>query len=102
MNVAQKKILLSHHVTKRLREKRQAGISEWDVYAACHKASEILTSGIPEPLKLHSFQAKSGIHFDMVVVDAPGGLLIVTVIGHKFTRDYGPNYKQWKPRRARR
>lgn len=103
MNVAQKKIILSHHVRKRLQEKRQDGVTEWDIYTACCKASEILTKGIPDALKLHGFQAKSGVCFDMVVVDSMGGLYIVTVIGHKYTRNYSQtNYKQWKHRRSKR
>lgn len=100
MKVALKKIVFSHHAYKRLREMRQDSVTEFDVRAACHKASEILTAGIPEPLKLHGFQSKKGIHFDIVVVDVPEGLLIVTVIGHRFTKKYGPQYKTWKSRRA--
>ena len=85
--MAQKRIVLSHHAQRRLTERRQDGVTEFDVYAACHKASEILVKGVPLNLKLGGFQSKEGVRFDIIVVDeSPGILLIVSVIGHMYAR----------------
>lgn len=81
--VARKKIVFSKHALKGLKEKRQAGINEWDVYSACQVASEILTKGVPEPIKLRNFRSKKGVPFDIVIVDSNGELLVVTVIGRR-------------------
>lgn len=84
--VAQKKIILASHARKRLREKRQEGVSEWDVYAACQKASLATGNHIPNPLKLSGFRSREGVRFDIVVVDSELGLSVITVIGYKYYR----------------
>jgi hypothetical protein len=81
--VARKRIVFSNHALKGLKEKRQAGINEWDVYSACRIASEILTKSVPEPIKLRNFRSKKGVLFDIVIVDDNGELKIVTVIGRR-------------------
>jgi hypothetical protein len=84
--VARKRIVIHAHAQKRLTERRQDGVDEWDVYAACHKASEILLRGVPQNMKLKGFRSKEGVCFDIVVVDYEQDLLVVTVIGHKYDR----------------
>lgn len=89
MNVSvvdKKSIILSNHAQRRLTERRQDGVTEWDVYAACHKASEILVKGVPSPLKLGGFKSKEQVCFDITVVDSDDKLLIITVIGHKYNK----------------
>lgn len=86
----QKRIVFSRHADRRLGERRQEGITHEDVCAACHLAKEILSANVPEELKLRLFNAKSGVKFDMVVVDrwleGEKVLLIVTVIGRKYNK----------------
>lgn len=84
--VARKKIVLSNHAKRRLKERRQDGVTEYDVYAACHKASEILVRGVPLSIKLEGFTSKEGVKFGIAVVDFEGNLLVTTVIGHKYER----------------
>lgn len=86
MNIAKKKIILSYHATENLTRRRQEGVTEGDVFRACAVAHEILTAGVPNPLKLGGFISKEGVKFDMVVVDCPEGLKIVTIIGHKHNK----------------
>lgn len=86
MIVADKKIILAGHARRRLREKRQEGVTEWDVYAACQKASLATANKIPNPLKLKGFRSKEGVRFDIVIVDSEHGLTIMTVIGYKYYR----------------
>lgn len=84
--VADKKITLASHARKRLREKRQEGVTEWDVYAACQRASLMTSNRIPNPLKLTGFRSKAGVRFDIVVVDHDETIRVVTVIGYKYYR----------------
>lgn len=84
--VAKKRIVFSKHTIRRLKERRQDGVTGHDINAACHKASEILVRGVPSPLKLNGFTSKAGVRFDIVVVDYRGSLLITTVIGHKYDK----------------
>ena len=86
-----KRILFSDHANKRMTEHRQDGIEVEDIYAACNLAKEILFKGVPMKIKLIGFTAKSGVKFDMVIMDdkLKSGevvLLIVTVIGTQFDR----------------
>jgi hypothetical protein len=86
-----KRILFSDHANKRMGERRQDGIEYEDVYAACNLAKEILFKGVPMKIKLVGFRAKSGVKFDMVILDEKlkSGevvLLIITVIGTQFDR----------------
>jgi hypothetical protein len=81
--VARKRIVFSNHAARALKHKRQTGVNEWDVYSACVIASEILTQGVPEPLKLRNFKSKKGVLFDIVIVDCDGELKVVTVIGRR-------------------
>lgn len=86
-----KRILFSDHANKRMGEHRQDGIEYEDVYAACNLAKEILFKGVPMKIKLLGFTAKSGVKFDMVIMDEKlkSGevlLLIITVIGTQFDR----------------
>jgi hypothetical protein len=87
--VARKRVVFSNHARKRLTERRQEGVTEWDVHAACQLASEILTHGVPEKMKLRGFRSKTGVMFEIVVVDSGQELLIVSVIGHKHTKRRG-------------
>ena len=86
MIVADKKITLASHARKRLGEKRQEGVTEWDVYAACQRASLVTGNRIPNPLKLKGFRSKEGIRFDIVVVDHDESIRVLTVIGFKYYR----------------
>lgn len=90
--MAKKIIVLSHHTRRRLTQRRQEGVTEYDIYAACHKAFQILTRGVPQELKLGGFLSKANVRFSIVVVDCEEGLKIVTVIGHKYDkrRGYAP------------
>ena len=86
-----KRILFSDHANKRMTEHRQKGVEYEDVYAACNLAKEILFKGVPMKIKLIGFTAKSGVKFDMVIMDEKlkSGevvLLIITVIGTQFDR----------------
>lgn len=91
MIVSHKKIILSRHCQKRLKDGRQNGITEHDIFNACHKASEILVKGVPDPFRLSGFRSKEGVVFAIVVVDIPEGLCIVTVIGmSKRRKSYRP------------
>lgn len=86
MIVAKKEVILASHARKRLKEKRQEGVTEWDVYAACQRASLVTSNKIPNPLKLKGFRSKQGIRFDIVVVENDGQLWVITVIGYKYYR----------------
>lgn len=86
MIVADKKVILASHARKRLSEKRQEGVTEWDVYAACQRASLVTSNRIPNPLKLKGFRSKAGVRFDIVVVENDGQLWVITVIGFKYYR----------------
>lgn len=88
-----KRIVFSKHTARRLKEKRQDGVTIGDVYAACHTAREILYKGVPNPLKLKGFTSEEGVKFDIVVVDHIDEdmsnnveLKVVTVIGTKYSR----------------
>jgi hypothetical protein len=89
-----KRILFSEHANKRMGEHRQDGVEVEDVYAACNLAKEILFKGVPMKIKLLGYTAKSGVKFDMVVMDEKlkSGevvLRIITVIGTQFDRKVG-------------
>jgi hypothetical protein len=89
-----KRILFSDHANKRMGERRQNDIEYEDVYAACNLAKEILFKGVPMKIKLLGFTAKSGVKFDMVVMDEKlkSGevvLLVITVIGTQFDKKSG-------------
>jgi len=71
------KVLITEHSRKRLRDFRQTGIGDEDLYHASIK----IPGQIPIATRFRGFVAQSGKVFDLVVKDIDDGRLVITVIG---------------------
>lgn len=71
------RVLITEHSRKRLRDYRQLGIDDDDLYEASIK----IPGQIPVATRFRGFVARSGKIFDLVVKDIVDGRLVITVIG---------------------
>lgn len=71
------RVLITEHSRKRLRDYRQLGIEDEDLYEASIK----IPGRIPVATRFRGFIARSGKIFDLVVKDIDDGRLVITVIG---------------------
>ena len=71
------RVLITDHSRKRLRDYRQSGIMDEDLY----EASLRIPGQIPVATRFRGFVARSGKVFDLVVKDIEDGRLVITVIG---------------------
>lgn len=73
-------VLLSNHARKRLQEKRQSGITIYDVLMAAEKFPCIAP---PSGYRIKNCIAKSGKRFELPISDKNGKRIIITVVGLK-------------------
>ena len=71
------KVIVTHHVRKRLNESRQQGVSLEDV----KRAAKELPGQIPSATRFRGFISADGRFFDIVAKDLNNGRLVITVIG---------------------
>ena len=71
------RVLITEHSRKRLRDYRQSGIMDEDLY----EASLRIPGQTPVATRFRGFVARSGKVFDLVVKDIEDGRLVITVIG---------------------
>ena len=71
------RVLITEHSRKRLKDYRQSGISDEDLY----EASLRIPGQVPVATRFRGFVARSGKVFAIVVKDIEDGRLVITVIG---------------------
>ena len=72
-----KRMIVSSHARKRLREDRQRGIRPSDIIRAATMIPGFVTSAT----RFRGYVSESGRTFDIVVKDINEGRLVITVIG---------------------
>ena len=75
-------IQFTYHAKKRLKEFRQLDIYKRDVIRACYHMDWVFREPFPEKTKIKGLVSEKGRIFDMVIVDVPQGIRIVTIIGN--------------------